>query len=531
TITVNPADMYPEAHFTPSSTSVEVGGEVSFEFDGEYGDPDATFLWDFDDGTTSTDRNPTHQFTSRGTYNVNLTVTDADGDVDFYNATIVVTPIVADLYPYASFKANATIIVQGQFVSFEFNGDEGDGSLTFYWDFGDETSSTDENPIHRFTNVGKYNVTLLVRDVDGDPSFAWLNITVVESLDIAIEGLTEGGSIVRDSNFEIRVTLDEDVINDVSVRVIISGPVQAPIRNSGTDFELEMVLESGAWVGYWDASACALGDYAITITVFDKNDNVIQTQSITVTLESEMHPPSTGLPVGVVVAVIGAICAVAILMPGYVLTKKYRNKKNTVRNKELNKFPKPRPKSKSDSPNKYRSAGGTADSMLELQKTESELEIFEDRDVCQIHKGFIKGVIFSCPKCKAKYCMKCARLIAQKDEGCWLCGQDFRREIDALILEDLEANPIELKDIFDEKSLQDFLKESNLLNALGEGCVTLVPPEFLIKVDSLSWESNEDKIQFLKEIMAVPSEIREECIEEMIRGLQDDFDGNNGEVL
>lgn len=45
-------------------------------------DPDGSivnYLWDFMDGTTSTEMNPTHEFTSRGTYLVTLTVTDEQG--------------------------------------------------------------------------------------------------------------------------------------------------------------------------------------------------------------------------------------------------------------------------------------------------------------------------------------------------------------------------------------------------------------------------------------------------------------------
>ena len=51
-------------------------------------DPDGTSLtyaWDFDgNGTTdSTDANPTHTYTTAGTFNATLTVTDADGQTGF----------------------------------------------------------------------------------------------------------------------------------------------------------------------------------------------------------------------------------------------------------------------------------------------------------------------------------------------------------------------------------------------------------------------------------------------------------------
>jgi hypothetical protein len=43
------------------------------------GTPPYTFAWDFDDGHTSTDQNPTHCFEQEGTYQVTVTVTDACG--------------------------------------------------------------------------------------------------------------------------------------------------------------------------------------------------------------------------------------------------------------------------------------------------------------------------------------------------------------------------------------------------------------------------------------------------------------------
>ncbi|MEA2061675.1 MAG: DUF1566 domain-containing protein [Thermodesulfobacteriota bacterium] len=46
-----------------------------------WGKPDYTYAWEFGDGGTSTERDPSHTFSSDGTYTVELTVTDADGNV------------------------------------------------------------------------------------------------------------------------------------------------------------------------------------------------------------------------------------------------------------------------------------------------------------------------------------------------------------------------------------------------------------------------------------------------------------------
>ncbi|MFX1276075.1 MAG: PKD domain-containing protein [Promethearchaeota archaeon] len=75
-------NLIPTANFTVDSRFVQTNEEVSFTFTGKEGDAPASFLWDFGDGETSTEENPTHVYSSMGLYTVTLTVTDANGDVD-----------------------------------------------------------------------------------------------------------------------------------------------------------------------------------------------------------------------------------------------------------------------------------------------------------------------------------------------------------------------------------------------------------------------------------------------------------------
>ncbi|MEZ5383822.1 MAG: PKD domain-containing protein [Microthrixaceae bacterium] len=49
------------------------------------------FEWNFDDGSTSSEREPTHVFTAAGTYEVEVTVTDSAGKSNFNTVTVKVT--------------------------------------------------------------------------------------------------------------------------------------------------------------------------------------------------------------------------------------------------------------------------------------------------------------------------------------------------------------------------------------------------------------------------------------------------------
>lgn len=87
-------DLIPEATFIANSTTIFEGEWVQFTFTGSPGDLPIDGQWNFGDGSAnSTIENPTHQYTTAGTYTVTLTITDNDGDKDVYSLTITVKPI------------------------------------------------------------------------------------------------------------------------------------------------------------------------------------------------------------------------------------------------------------------------------------------------------------------------------------------------------------------------------------------------------------------------------------------------------
>lgn len=132
--------------------------EVDFT-DTSTGSPD-TWLWDFGDGETSTTQNPTHVFADIGSYTVSLTATrSSDAATDTETKATYVTVVGAT----ADFVANP---VEGfRPLSVQFTNQStglGSGAQTFSWQFGDGTLSTEENPIHVYTDSGLYTVTLTV---------------------------------------------------------------------------------------------------------------------------------------------------------------------------------------------------------------------------------------------------------------------------------------------------------------------------------------------------------------------------------
>jgi hypothetical protein len=68
----------------------EAGKSVQFNGSALFGQPPYEYQWDFGDGSTSTEKNPTHKYSKAGDYEYNLTVTDDGGDSDYITGEITI---------------------------------------------------------------------------------------------------------------------------------------------------------------------------------------------------------------------------------------------------------------------------------------------------------------------------------------------------------------------------------------------------------------------------------------------------------
>jgi PKD repeat protein len=92
-----------------------VDEEVQFDGCASGGQTPYDFLWDFGDGATSTEEDPTHIYTEPGEFTVSLTVTDGDQTqvTDETTATIQGYPIL-DVRPLTGGLLRATGIIRNQ---------------------------------------------------------------------------------------------------------------------------------------------------------------------------------------------------------------------------------------------------------------------------------------------------------------------------------------------------------------------------------------------------------------------------------
>ena len=119
--------------------------------------------WSFGDGNADTLKNPFNAYGSPGTYLVNLQVTSDSGcnDVISKNLTINTESVVGFTYNSVcvgntiSFKDVSTI-------------QSPDSIVAWYWEFGDGTNSSLQNPNHQYLgNTQSYSVKLTITSVHG----------------------------------------------------------------------------------------------------------------------------------------------------------------------------------------------------------------------------------------------------------------------------------------------------------------------------------------------------------------------------
>jgi PKD repeat protein len=128
------------------------------------------YRWSFGDNTSVTNvQSPTHTYSTSGRKQVSLIVIDDQGSSNTHS-TYVDIEVPQDDPPIANAGGPYTI-TEGESVILlsvgSYDPDPGDSISSFKWYFGDNTNSTEENPVHIYSTAGNYSVTLVLTDTVG----------------------------------------------------------------------------------------------------------------------------------------------------------------------------------------------------------------------------------------------------------------------------------------------------------------------------------------------------------------------------
>jgi PKD repeat protein len=162
------------ASYTASTSNGCPALNVDFTNTSVYG---ITYLWNFGDGITSVLPNPSHSYLNEGTYTVTLMAFGATGT----DSSTVTGQIFVYAKPVANFQA--FISQTGDTVYFADNSVD---ATHWFWDFGDGTTDTIQNPIHTYASNGNYDISLVVTNDNGcmdttsKPAFVTINVGINE---------------------------------------------------------------------------------------------------------------------------------------------------------------------------------------------------------------------------------------------------------------------------------------------------------------------------------------------------------------
>lgn len=168
------APIAPLAGFSASPTAGTTPLEVTFS-DTSKNHP-TQWLWDFGDGTLSTEQNPVKTYSLPGEYYVALDVSnDISNDRKVCNDYIHVeqedqAPLAGIQIPIVSGDVNSKITFL-----------DGSQHMPEYWEwnFGDGNTSSAQNPVHTYNNTGNHTITLTVSNALGENSITIQNAVTI----------------------------------------------------------------------------------------------------------------------------------------------------------------------------------------------------------------------------------------------------------------------------------------------------------------------------------------------------------------
>ncbi len=187
----------PNANFQPSASLIKPGGTVQFHnYTTETGGS-PTYLWNFGDNTTSTEKSPDKVYPVKGLYTVTLIVRDNNGCTDSTQKQIKVSTVNAAFTVSTSFVNNSGCPpVIARFTNTSLN------YKRSYWDFGDGSFSTIDDPSHTYNDAGKYKVKLRAIGEAGNEDTYEQEVEVKGPYGTIIKS-SDGGCLTQEIEFKV----------------------------------------------------------------------------------------------------------------------------------------------------------------------------------------------------------------------------------------------------------------------------------------------------------------------------------------
>lgn len=181
----------PTADFTAAPLSTCVGTAVNFNSTSTTnGGPAITqYSWNFGDGVTVTTNNPSHVYTTPGTYTITLVVTNANGGVDSEVKPNYITILPAPTVAFSVSGLGCTVPLTVGFNNTSSSG----ANFTYAWNFGNGQNSNQQNPANvTYNAAGTYGVQLTVTNTTTGCTASFTDSIVVSNFQAGITAPATG---------------------------------------------------------------------------------------------------------------------------------------------------------------------------------------------------------------------------------------------------------------------------------------------------------------------------------------------------
>jgi parallel beta-helix repeat protein len=211
-------------------------GSASFhcDIDGNYVD-DVVFKWDLGNGDYQFLETFGYVYETAGTYEVELMIEATDPELDKDGGflrdftTVVITisergaPLEADADPeiIEGHSGDGYTGTTDDLIQFHGLATGGVPPYTWHWDFGDGSTSIEQNPIYMYAESGEYTVTLTVTDTEGNTD----DDTTIAIINDGDEDPTqpEPRILSIDGGFGITATIENPGYEPVDYTITIDG--------------------------------------------------------------------------------------------------------------------------------------------------------------------------------------------------------------------------------------------------------------------------------------------------------------------
>jgi gliding motility-associated-like protein len=231
----------------------------------------SSYFWQFGDGTSSTEQNPSHRYSRPGAYTVRLIATGPGGSDTLEKVDIIHVYEMPDarfsLFP----KMPRTVRIPEELLEgYVINENP---SYTYLWNFGDGGTSTEMDPKHQYKDPGEYPVALTVTTANGCTDTDTLFATVTNN----------DGTLLKIPNaFSPNMYGGNDGVidgtegtNDVFYPVTIGATaIKLQIFNRWGQFLYQSTTLNKGWDGYYQGKLSPADTYVFIVEVRFANGEI-----------------------------------------------------------------------------------------------------------------------------------------------------------------------------------------------------------------------------------------------------------------